>query len=74
MWTGNIGGIQGGGRPETGECAEPTVVHRSSGCDQSASHILRKLIYADDLAVDTDSEADLQERLVEWRKPLVDMD
>ena len=34
----------------------------------STRNILRKLIYADDLAVVADSEADLQERLVEWKK------
>ena len=31
----------------------------------STRHILRKLLYADDLAAVADSEADLQERLVE---------
>ena len=30
-------GIQGGRRPKTGECAKPTVVHRSNGCDQQES-------------------------------------
>ena len=25
VWTGNIGGIHGGRRPETGECPKPTV-------------------------------------------------
>ena len=34
----------------------------------SASDILRKLIYTDDLAVVADSEADLQERLIEWKE------
>ena len=34
MRTGNIGGTQGGRRPETGECPMRTVVHRSSGGDQ----------------------------------------
>ena len=34
----------------------------------STRHILRKLIYADDLAVVADSEADLQVRLVEWKR------
>ena len=37
MRTGNIGGIQGGRRRETGECPKPTVVHRSSGGDQQES-------------------------------------
>ena len=32
--TGNIGGIQGGRRPETGECPKLTGVHRSSGGDE----------------------------------------
>ena len=32
----------------------------------SMRDILRKLLYTDDLAVVVDSEADLQERLVEW--------
>ena len=34
----------------------------------TTSDILRKLIYADDLAVVADSEADLQERFVEWKE------
>ena len=34
----------------------------------TTSDSLRKLIYADDLAVVVDSEADLQERLVEWKE------
>ena len=34
----------------------------------STREILRKLLYADDLAVVADSEADLQERLVDWKK------
>ena len=34
----------------------------------STRDILRKLLYADDLAVVADSEADLQERLVEWKE------
>ena len=33
----------------------------------STREILRKLLYADDLAVVADSEADLQERLVDWK-------
>ena len=34
----------------------------------STRDILSKLLYADDLAVVADSEADLQERLVEWKE------
>ena len=34
----------------------------------NARDILRKLLYADDLAVVADSEADLQERLVDWKE------
>ena len=34
----------------------------------STREILRKLLYADDLAVVADSEADLLERLVEWKE------
>ena len=34
----------------------------------STRDILRELIYADDLAVVADSEADLQEQLVEWKE------
>ena len=34
----------------------------------STRDILRKLIYADDLAVVVDSEEDLQERWVEWKE------
>ena len=34
----------------------------------STRDILRKLLYADDLAVVADSEADLQERLVDWKE------
>ena len=32
----------------------------------STKEIIREFLYADDLAVVADSEADLQERLVEW--------
>ena len=34
----------------------------------STRDILRKLLYADDLAVVADSEANLQERLVDWKE------
>ena len=34
----------------------------------STRDILRKLLYADDLAVVADSEADHQERLVDWKE------
>ena len=34
----------------------------------STRDILHKLMYADDLAVVADSEADLQEWLVEWKE------
>ena len=34
----------------------------------STRDILRKLLYADDLAVVADSETDLQERLVDWKE------
>ena len=37
MRTGNIGGIQGGHRPETGECPKPIVINCSSGGDQQKS-------------------------------------
>ena len=40
----------------------------------STRDILRKLMYADDLVVVADSETDLQELLVEWKKSLADMD
>ena len=35
---------------------------------RSAINSLRKLLYDDDLAVVADSEADLQERLVDWKE------
>ena len=34
----------------------------------STRDIIRKLLYADDLAIVADSEADLQERLVDWKE------
>ena len=34
----------------------------------STRDILQKLLYADDLTVVADSEADLQERLVDWKE------
>ena len=34
----------------------------------STRDVLRKLLYADDLAVVTDREADLQEQLVNWEE------
>ena len=34
----------------------------------STRDILRELLYADDLAATADSEADLQERLVDWKE------
>ena len=37
MQTGNIGGIQGGCRPEAGECLKPKVAQRSSRGDQQES-------------------------------------
>ena len=40
----------------------------------STRDILRKLLYSDDLAVVADSEADLQERLVDWKKSFGNMD
>ena len=61
MRIGNIGGIQGGRRPVTRECPKPTVIHCSSGGNQ-------QMLYADELAVVADSEADLQEMLVEWKE------
>ena len=61
MRIGNIGGIQGGRRPVTRECPKPTVIHCSSGGNQ-------QMLYADELAVVVDSEADLQEMLVEWKE------
>ena len=36
--------------------------------------VLRKLLYADDLAVVVDGEVDLQEQLLEWRDSSIDMD
>ena len=68
MWTGNIGGIQVGRRSEIGSALSPLlfiavveVISRKA----NTRDILRKLICADDLAVLADSEADLQEWLVE---------
>ena len=66
-----MGGIQGGRRSETGSALSPLlfiavveVISRKA----STRDILRKLLYADDLAVVADSEADLQERLVDWKE------
>ena len=70
-WKKNIRGIQGGRRPDIGECPKPTVIHCSSGGNQrevSKRDILHKLMYADDLAVVADSEADLQEWLIGWKE------
>ena len=67
----NIGGIQGGRRPETGECPKPTVIHCSRGGDQQESEYKGhspQVVYVDDLAVVADCEADLQERLVDWKE------
>ena len=63
MWTGIIGGIQGGRWPETWECPKPTVVHCSCGGDQQESEYS-----PDDLAVVADSVEELQEQLVEWKE------
>ena len=46
------------------------VINRNA----STRDILRKLLYADDLAVVVDSEADLQERLVDWEEIFGNMD
>ena len=59
MRTGNIGYIQIWRR-------FPVVVVISRNA--STREILRKLLYANDLAVVADSEADLQERLVDWKE------
>ena len=40
----------------------------------STRDILHKLLYADDLAAVADSEADLQERLVDWKETFANMD
>ena len=37
-------------------------------------NILQKLAYADDLAVEADGEADVQEQLTEWKICSADMD
>ena len=57
----------------TGSALSPlllTAVVQVISRKASTKDILRKLIYADDLqmAVVVDSEADLQERLVEWKE------
>ena len=64
MRTGNIGGIQGGRRPEQEECHKPTVI----AVVEVIRDILHKLIYADNLTVVAGSGADLQERLVERKE------
>ena len=46
------------------------VINRNA----STRDIPRKLLYADDLAVVVDSEADLQERLVDWKEIFGNMD
>ena len=69
MRTGNIGGNQGGRRPETVGALSPLlsivvldVVSRTA----STRDILLELPYSDDMAVVADSEAGLRERLVYW--------
>ena len=66
--TGNIGGIQGERRTETGECPKPTVMHCRSGSDQQESEYNGHSPYADDLAVVADNEANFQERIVDWKE------
>ena len=71
MRTGNFGGNQGGRLPETGSALSPLLfiaVEEVISGKVSTRDILRKLLYADDLAVVADSEADLQERLVDWKE------
>ena len=65
MRAGNIGGIQGERRSETGSALRPLlfiavveVISRKA----STKGILRKSLLADNLAVVADSRVDLQER------------
>ena len=56
-------------RQVTGECPNPTVIHCSSGGDQQDSEYKgHSPQVADDLAVVADSEADLQERLIDLKE------
>ena len=64
MRTGNIGGIQGSALSPLLFIAVEEVISRKA----NTRDILRKLLYADDLAVVADGEADLQERLVDWKE------
>ena len=69
MRTGNIGGIQGGRRPERVGALSPLlsiVVLELVSRTASTRDILLELPYSDDLAVVADSEAGLRERLVYW--------
>ena len=56
---------------------EPIVVYRCVDLISrkiGTKDVLRKLLYADDLAVVVDGEVDLQEQLLEWRDSSIDMD
>ena len=61
MWTGSVRRVQNKCWSETGERLEPRKI--------SAKDMLWKLLYADDLAMVADVEADLQEQLIvtEWK-------
>ena len=66
MRTGNIGGIQGGRRPETGERPKPTVIHCSRGGDQQEREfkgLYPLLLYTDDLAVVADTDMEIRRRI-----------
>ena len=66
----DVGLIKGSALSPLLSIAVVEVVSRKA----STRDILRKVMYADDRAVVADSEADLQERLVDWKESLADMD
>ena len=67
MWTGSVRILQSKCWSETGERLVSIVVYRWGGTGKQigTKDILRKLLYADGLAVVADGEADLQEELIE---------
>ena len=70
MWTGSVRRDQSKCWSDTGERFDPIVVYRIDGTESRTictKDVLRKQLYAYGLAVVADGEANVQERLIEWK-------
>ena len=66
----NVGLRQGSALTSLWFIAVVELISRKTG----KKNLLRKLVYADDLAIEADGEADVQGQLAEWKISSADMD